>query len=206
MARRRVTATQRAEAVALAAAVGAEQAAQALGYDPRTVREWARRADVAPADMISVPDWASLATLAMSRAQRMVTEGKLSAVQLATIAGIATRNAAKVADPAPSAVEAREAFFGWLVETIDIERLDQTDEATFGALDKALGHLPPALLRLANAESGQPHRPALLAWFSGRTETPAGDVLAWAQAQVRAMIAEHGDLLAWSVAANRASN
>jgi hypothetical protein len=37
----------------------------------------------------------------------------------------------------------------------------------------------------------------MLAWFSGREEIPAGDLLAWAMAQLEHAIAIHGSLIAW---------
>jgi hypothetical protein len=49
----------------------------------------------------------------------------------------------------------------------------------------------------ANAEHGQPHRPAILAWFSNRPETPAGDVGMWARDIVRGLLVQHGTLAAW---------
>jgi hypothetical protein len=55
---------------------------------------------------------------------------------------------------------------------------------------------------LGSMEPDQSHRQAMLAWFSGRPEIPAGDVLPWAQVQTRTLLAEHGslrDLREWRV-------
>jgi hypothetical protein len=172
-----------AEAVALAAIVGAETAGKRLSIQPRTIRGWAERAGKAPADAIARTDWAALAEAARARVAAELASGKLSAVQVATIAGIAERNLRDATEPPPeSAVAALDAFMDWVDDSGYIEAEEDFDEVL------------PELIGRANAEDGQPHRRAMLAWFSGRPEIPAGDVLPWAQAQTNAIIAEHGTL------------
>jgi hypothetical protein len=83
-------------------------------------------------------------------------------------------------------------------------------EETFDAVQAGLDELQPELLRRANAEL-LPDRPEpehnagrrgpMLAWFSGREEVPAGDVLEWAKEQVRAILTEHGSFPAFAASA-----
>lgn len=201
---------RKAEAVALAAVVGAEVAGQQLGIDHRTIRRWAEAAGSSVADTIDAPSWERLGALALARAEAMVATGKLTAIQLATMAGIAKRNAERPPSAGePSAKDAQEALFDWLYDLMEAEPLpaDVVDEGTLHAyldeVEAALGEIPRHLLRCANAEATNsqkangPHRRAILAWHSGRDEVPAGDVLEWAKAQVQDLIAEYGDLVTW---------
>jgi hypothetical protein len=114
-------------------------------------------------------------------------------VQLSTVAAIAKRNIDKPSTAVPaSAVAARDLFTDQLVESLP----DVTEE-NFDALDGACGRVLRHLVRRANAEPYQPHRPAILAWFSGDPDTEAGDVLDWAQREVARILPDHGSLLAW---------
>jgi hypothetical protein len=49
----------------------------------------------------------------------------------------------------------------------------------------------------ADASASAGHRAAILAWFRGRTEVEAGDILEWSQAQVLEVIETHGSLVVW---------
>jgi hypothetical protein len=133
------------------------------------------------------------------------------------VAGIARRHIGKTeaagADGTGSAVDAREAFIAWLLDTLpelQVETVPAEDEAAIDThvdgLETAIRAFVPELLRRANAELS-PDRPehnppgsyriAMLAWFSGRTEIPAGDILEWSKAQVLEVIETHGSLVAW---------
>lgn len=183
-----------AEAIALATIVGAEEASRQLGMQTRTIRKWCERAGRAPADAIRGDDWASIGALARSQVAARLAAGKVTPVQAATIAGIAQRNALTVQElPPESAVAALDSFCDWSVGEGYV-----TDEADLDGFDA----LQRELIRRANAEPGQPHRPAMLAWFSKRPDIPADDLPTWVQAQTTALIAEHGSLAAlreWEV-------
>lgn len=110
--RRKVTATQRAEVVALADVVGIEAAAEAKGWDARTVRSWwlasGRRPEIEP------DAWEKLHNLSMASTMAAVASGTLPVRTVAVIAGIAARNlrmgraARPEAEPEPSAEEAQQ--------------------------------------------------------------------------------------------------
>src|SRR3954447_21012456 len=87
---------QKAEAIALGVVMGAEAAAEQLGYvDVRTLRRWMEAAGKAPADVVEAADWESLLDLALAKTVAAVASGRLSPTTVATIAGIAARNARK---------------------------------------------------------------------------------------------------------------
>ena len=206
---RRYTPARRAEAVALARAMGAEAAAEQLGMDHRAIRAWLAKAGDGPELAAPSGSWRQLMILALARTTALVASGKLSPVQVATIAGIAARNADR--DPAPaastSAWAAREPFLEWALDS----PLWPADADTDAIVD-AIHYLHGELIRAANAEPGQSRRRAILAWFSGRTEDTAGqpidappDLLEWAQAITTALVTEHGDLVTW-VAFDRAED
>ena len=90
------------EAVALAAVVGAEQAALQLGMGARAIRAWQVAAGHPPELDGDPDDWTALRDLAVARTTAALAGGKLTAIQVATIGAIATRNMrpAKVAPPA----------------------------------------------------------------------------------------------------------
>lgn len=212
----RYTGPQKAEAVALARVVGAEIAADQLGIDPRSVLEWMRKAGEGPWDDAPPGGWRDLMSLALARTTAAVASGKLSPTVVATIAGIAARNAnrdAPKATDATAAIDAKAPYFDWVIDAL-VTDADLVDDETMEATDAAIDHLHPWLLRKANAEElGDedaggfrgpiPHREALLMWFSGRREDnsgnliPAGDVLDWAKAATQALVDEHGSLRAW---------
>jgi hypothetical protein len=188
------TLAQKQEAVALCRTMGAEAAAKALGMDPRTVRKWSEQAGDAPELAGNAGAWQRLFDLAHARVESMLSGGKLSATQVAVIAGIAQRNIRDARpDDEQSAVTAREAFTDWLVDTVAVG----LDAQELAATVEAIEALTPELLRRANAELGQPHRHAMLAWFSGRLEIPADGVTEWAREQTQAILAERGTLSAW---------
>jgi hypothetical protein len=197
--------TQIAEAIALGRVIGSEAAGKQLGIQPRTIRGWMAKAGDPPELQGDGPSWARLHSLAMARAEAMLTSGKLSAVASATVAAIAQRNADKVTQaPEPeSAVSALDTFQDWICETID---LAGDPEPIVEAIEAWTYH---GLLRLANAENAEwddpyrqsagtsAHRSACLAWHSHRPDIPAGDIVEWAKAQTLAVIEEHGSLVAW---------
>lgn len=198
MPRRSYSPAQQAEAVALARSGGAELAAQQMGMDPRYVRKLLAKAGDPPELDGTADGWQRLLTLAQAKVESALLNPKLHPATAATIAGIAERNLAKLRDrPATvdSAVAARDAFLDWMVENVPDE---VNDDASMDRLaDTILDLKSTLLIDAANREPGQPHRAAILAWFSGRSEVDAGDVLDWAKAQVLAMLAEHGTILAW---------
>jgi hypothetical protein len=122
-----------------------------------------------------------------------------------TVAGIARRHLEKAqavsAVAAVSAIAAKEAFFDWL-EGIAADSIESEEhvEPTIAAIEAIV---PDLLLKRANLEADPyasaptGHRAAILAWFSGRTEVEAGDILEWSQAQVLDVIETHGSLVAW---------
>jgi hypothetical protein len=175
----RYSKAQQAEAVALAVVLGLSAASDQLGIPEDTVSSWMRKAGKSPADAIDPPSWKRVADLALAKAERMVAEGKMSAAQLLNVVTMAQKGAASEArtKPSDSAVTARDAF------------VESEPDAPVAILRE--------LLRRANAEPDQPHRAAMLAWFSDDPDTPAGDVLAWAQGQTEAIRATHGTLDAW---------
>jgi len=80
------------EAVALAAVIGADSAAEQLGMRPGTVRKWQAKAG-RPPELQGQPDqWQALHDLAMARTTTAVASGSLPVRTVAVIAGIAARN------------------------------------------------------------------------------------------------------------------
>ena len=65
---RKYSPTERAEAVALAALVGAETASEQLGMDSRAIRRWSEAAGKKPADTITAPSWERVMETALARA------------------------------------------------------------------------------------------------------------------------------------------
>lgn len=99
------TREQKAEAVALAHVMGYEPAANQLGIDPRTVLRWMRAAGKAPHLDAPAAGWQQLMELAQAKVAKALASGKVTPVQAATIAGIASRNAVREPNetPAPKA-------------------------------------------------------------------------------------------------------
>ena len=146
----------------------------------------------------------ALRDLAEASVVRDLVEGRIRGVQAMTVAGIARRHIAKAeaatTDGSGSAVAAKERFFDWL-EPLAADSVESEEDIapTIAAIEAVV---PDLLLPRANAEADpygppSPHRVAILAWFSGRPEIAAGDVLEWAKAQVLEVIATHGSLAAW---------
>jgi hypothetical protein len=202
------TGAQKREAVALARVAGIEAAADSLRIDPRTVRGWVAQAGDPPELDGNAAAWQRAFDLAHAKVEGILASGKASAVTAATIMGIAQRNIRDLErdrrppqDASQSAVAARDEFDDWLVDTVDAVAIESEEkiEQTVAAVRAVV---PKLLLRRANAEAdpyGAPsaHRVAILAWFSGRPEVPAGDILEWSQAQVLEVIETHGSLVAW---------
>jgi hypothetical protein len=199
---------QRREAVALARVSGVEAAAGSLGIDPRTVRKWSAQAGDGPELDGSAEGWQRLLDLAQSRVAVALATDKVRPKDAAVIAAIAERNLRDLehqceaaVDGRDSAVAAKEMFFDW-IEHLAVERLESEDEIepTIAAIEAIV---PDLLLKRANLEADPyasaptGHRAAILAWFSGRTEIPAGDVLEWAKTQVLEVIETHGSIVAW---------
>lgn len=87
----------KADAVATAEVLGLSAASEQLGIPEETIKSWMLKAGRRPADTIESASWARFARLAMSKAERMVAEGKLSAAQLLNAATMAEQRAAAVA-------------------------------------------------------------------------------------------------------------
>lgn len=189
---------QKREAVALARIVGADLASSQLGIGGKdTIRKWMAQAG-APSELQGSPAvWGRIQELALAKAEQLVATGRLSPIQLLTVAGIARRNESKSEPAAASSVMARDTFADWVTgEAAPMLR----DDADLDDLASGIRHLRHELLIRANAEDAAgmtEHRSAILAWFSGRPEVEAGDVLEWAQAQVADIIATNGSLLGW---------
>ena len=99
MGRKAYSQTAKAEAVALGAVVGAEEAGRRLGITAGAVRNWMGKAGRLPADAISSSSWASLGALARSQVAADLVAGRVKPTQAAIIAGIAERNATKPEPP-----------------------------------------------------------------------------------------------------------
>jgi hypothetical protein len=80
------------EAIVLGSIIGADAAGLRLKIDPRTIRSWMTRAGRTPADAISAADWSGLGELARAQVASDLASGKVTTIQAATIAGIASRN------------------------------------------------------------------------------------------------------------------
>src|SRR3954451_25478257 len=170
------TPAQRTEAVALASVIGAEAAGQQLSIPWRSIRRWSEQAGNAPELAAPSGSWAELMRLAIARTTAAVAGGKLHPSTVATIAGIAARNAHR--DPEPkatgtgTALEAADAFDDWAIDVyvvhetaLTADRSDAAWDAAIAASHVLLGRLHGELIRRANAERLQPHRPALLRFF-----------------------------------------
>lgn len=85
----------RAEAIALAAIVGVEPAAEAMGIDKRSVRTWTEQAGRAP-ELVAKPDeWKRLHDLAIAKVTSDLASGKMRPRDVAVVAAIAKRNLTK---------------------------------------------------------------------------------------------------------------
>jgi hypothetical protein len=126
---KRYSPEQMREAVALARVVGAEVAAETLGMDARTVRGWLAKAGDPPELQGSASQWTQALELAQAKLASKIASGKLTAVQLATVAGIAERNLTNLGKTQPE-----QAAPDWGA------RLHAWVDATY----------PPALLPLAH--------------------------------------------------------
>ena len=167
--------------------MGADAAARQLRIDPRTVVKWMRDAGDPPALRGTQEQWRQQFELAHARLMEKLASPKITIHDLVLAKGVAERNMKEASDAPPeSAVAAHGAYLDWLLDASGALDVDTPEEA--------IDALLPELIRRANGEEGQPHRPAILAWFSGRPEVAAGGVLPWAQAETRAILVEHGSL------------
>jgi hypothetical protein len=220
MARTAYSSADRAAAVTLARVIGAEAASKQLRletakpYDKRSIRGWMAEFPDLP---IEASDWRKPADLALARATSMIATGRMTAVQVATVAAIATRNASREPAVVPdlSALAARDELEEWVTTEYLVDELylplgDVPKPSALAAADDAIADIVARLrrevLRRANDETvprggSARHRTAVLTWFSGRVEDiggnriPAGDVLQWSQGHVRRMVARHGGLM-----------
>jgi hypothetical protein len=96
--RKAVTPAQKREAVALAAIVGIEAAAEQLGWDRRTVRKWSEAAGHPPELDGTATGWRELLDLAQSQVATALASGKVRPKDVAVIAAIAERNLRQLAD------------------------------------------------------------------------------------------------------------
>ena len=195
------TAAQKAEAVAYARIEGWRNAAQRLGIDPRTVREWSVDAGV-PLELN--PDaLAAAGDLALAKITNEIASGKLTGTRLATVLGIIQdkrrlrdRDQPKVAT-GTTALQAREELTDWLVDGplgdehtahLPEHPTEAQWEAATDALERDVVRVWRELLRRAKPERGQPHRLPLLVWFAGKDDrdqpVQAADVLVWSKAHV----------------------
>ncbi|MFL5686601.1 MAG: transposase [Chloroflexota bacterium] len=213
MARKRYTAAQKAEAVALARVSGAGHAAEQLGIDVRTIRAWVGAAGDPPELDGTAAGWQQLLDLAHSQVVSALTGGKVRPKDAAVIAAISERNLREIekhegrrASDEQGAIAARDAYFDWLVDRIELP--DEIEDAIFTEYEQAFLAIQSELLGRANAElpADRPtaawnpegsHRLALLHWYNDAEDTPAGDVLEWAREQTTVIIEEHGSLLGW---------
>lgn len=212
MVRKAYSREARLEAVALARLSGVDIAAEQLGMDPRTVRKWTDQAGDGPELAAPAGLMAGLFDLASARVAAALTSGKLSAVQQMTIAAIAKRNMdrPRAVPVGTTAALALDVFTDWLVAQVDLDTL--TDDAAYATAVEAIRATYRVLLRIANDEPERRHRHAMLTWVSGRRDIPPeedeapADLIPWAQAIVTAGIAEHGDLVGWTQAAQAAED
>lgn len=135
---RRWTQAQKLEAVSLGKTIGAEAAASQLGMSKDSVREWMAQAGVEPELSVDRATWRGLLDLALARTQAHVASGRLSPTQMATIAGIAARNAGRdEPEPQPEAPDARAGLEDFEALVAEI-RPDLVDMGAYRLLDLAL--------------------------------------------------------------------
>ena len=79
---------RKAEAVALADVMGADEAGKRLGIDPRTIRGWAQQLGRRPELDVPADELEPVYRLALARVTTEITEGKIRGPQLATVLGI----------------------------------------------------------------------------------------------------------------------
>jgi len=128
------TVHQKAEAVALAAIVGADQAGKTLGIQSRSIRRWGLLASTAPADALPAHDWKTLGALARARVAHDLASGKMTTVASATVAAIAQRN--EIAAPPPAPPPTRVEQWGDEVEAaLDEKYGPDGDLALLAAMD-----------------------------------------------------------------------
>ena len=158
--RRAVTIAQKQEAVALAAVVGAVEAAERLGWDPRSVRKWSDEMGNRPELDAPTDELQQLYSLAVARVTTDVVEGKIKGQALMTVVGIARDKldraarwrermakveAARSADTEPSdtpLTDAAHARFSDWMESLELtERRALYRYLRFGADIEAAGDL-----------------------------------------------------------------
>jgi hypothetical protein len=134
----------RAEAVALARIVGAQEAARRLGLDIRSVRGWSQAQGVTTADVIDPDMLAAAADLALARVTSEVASGKLTGSRLAVVAGI-LQDKVRLRDrdrPEPTPVAEPYPFVDAL-EAWALARYGPEADRWLGCLIHALDDLPP---------------------------------------------------------------
>src|SRR5262245_12254953 len=115
---KRHSSESKAEAVALAAIVGADAAAEQLGLGAPRIRAWSCAAGRTPADAIESADRKAPGELARAQVAKNLAAGKVRPKDAAVIAAIAQRNSEKVKEPEPADPEkaAADQVVAWLME------------------------------------------------------------------------------------------
>jgi len=180
----------------LAGATDVQNAAKLTGIPAETIARWVDAdGDVDQSTLERLRD------LAESELTVRLASGQTRGVRdLAVVVGImrdkVARYGRKAEPTGTTAVEVRDALEEWVIDAV-VDEAHLTDDGAFDAHHDATNGLQSELLRRANDEPGQPHRPALLAWFSGKAEVPAlPDLFDWATAHLSKLVMEHGDLIA----------
>jgi hypothetical protein len=212
--RKAYTLQQKAEAIALAAIVGSEAAAEQLGMDPRSVRKWASQAGRAP-ELSAKPDqWSRLHDLAMARVTSDLASGRMKPRDVAVVAAIARRNLSKPERPAdarrpidilgdlrqaawdvwPSGEAATfwATFNAWMDESVPEDHWSIAGRLIIAPFSLEWHHL-------REHRFGQPYDPRdpeLWAVVETPSPTTADDLLLWAIRRVES----HGDLGEWEAA------
>jgi DNA-binding transcriptional MerR regulator len=132
------TMAQQTGALALASVEGAEQAAERLGIDPRTIRRWQAAAGVRPE--LDVPSDAlqSLYDLAVAKVTADVAAGRIKGTQLMTIVGIARDKLDRARRQAPPAEPDQKEPYSGLSDAELIALIHATDEEL--GLEMVVGH------------------------------------------------------------------
>lgn len=99
---------QKLEAVALGRVIGSDAAGKQLGIDPRTIVKWMSKAGDVPELAGNPGQWQRLLDLAQARTEAALATGRVTAIQAATIAGIAQRNVSKPEPPPAPPTEAEQ--------------------------------------------------------------------------------------------------
>lgn len=193
----------RLRAVALAEAADVPTAARTLGVSEKAIREWIAEA----------PDQSALERshdLAMSELKAKMASGETRGIRdLAVVAGIMRDKIARYGrKPEPTgttSIQVLDALTDWLVDEVADPADLEDEKAGLEAIAEAEADLRRELLRRANAEAGQPHRPSILHWYRASFDLSTGkepgphpasvDLLDWCQAHIAELVITHGSLV-----------